>query len=196
MPQTTHLAFTICSNNYLGQALALKNSFLSYNPNFKLYIILVDELSEQVDYSKFDPAVILPLANIESINLEDLISRYYIIELNTSVKPSVFKYLIKKHPKAEAIYYLDPDLYFYDSLSELNEKLRYKTAVLTPHILTPIPRDGKMPEENIFMRFGIYNLGFFGLNAQSKDTIKMLDWWEPPWEDSCNGVRDTASQPC
>ena len=178
MPQTTHLAFTICSNNYLGQALALKNSFLSYNPNFKLYIILVDELSEQVDYSKFDPAVILPLANIESINLEDLISRYYIIELNTSVKPSVFKYLIKKHPKAEAIYYLDPDLYFYDSLSELNEKLRYKTAVLTPHILTPIPRDGKMPEENIFMRFGIYNLGFFGLNAQSKDTIKMLDWWE------------------
>ena len=29
-----------------------------------------------------------------SVNLEDLISRYYIIELNTSVKPSVFKYLI------------------------------------------------------------------------------------------------------
>ncbi len=49
---------------------------------------------------------------------------------------------------------------------------------LTPHILTPIERDGFMPDENIFLNFGLYNLGFFGINPQHKEAIKMLDWWE------------------
>lgn len=178
MSQTTHFAFTICSNNYLGQALALKTSFFKYNPNFEFYIVLVDKLSDEVDYTLFEPANILPIADVVGIDLEDLISRYNIIELNTSVKPSVFKHIISTNPNAEVIYYLDPDLYFYDSLSVLNEKLKTKTAVLTPHILSPIPRDGKVPDENIFLQFGIYNLGFIGVNVQSKIAHKMIDWWE------------------
>jgi hypothetical protein len=178
MVPTTHLAFTICSNNYLGQALALKRSFLKHNPQFRLYIILVDKLSEKVDYTLFEPAIILPVKKVDGIDIDDLISRFYIIELNTCVKPSVFKHILNDHPGAEAIYYLDPDLYFYDSLQETNEILKIKTAVLTPHILSPIPRDGKMPDENIFLRFGIYNLGFLGINAKSNETLQLLDWWE------------------
>ncbi|MFH4964294.1 hypothetical protein V8G69_04760 [Gaetbulibacter sp. M235] len=173
-----YIAFTICSNNYLGQALALKQSFLKHNPNFGFYIILVDQFSDKADYSAFEPSTIITIADIDGVDLKDLISRYYIIALNTCIKPSVFKYLINKHPRVEAIYYLDPDLYFFDSISGLNDKLKTKTAVLTPHILTPIPRDGKLPDENIFMKYGIYNLGFLGLNAKSKETKTMLDWWE------------------
>ncbi len=178
MASTTHFGFTICSNNYLGQALALKKSFLKHHPNFGFYIVLVDQRSDKVDYSLFEPAIILPVAEVEGIDIDDLISRYYIIELNTSIKPSVFKHIIKNNPVAEVIYYLDPDLYFYDSLVETNELLKTKTAVLTPHILSPIPRDGKMPDENTFFRFGIYNLGFLGLNVLSTETLKLLDWWE------------------
>jgi len=178
MVNKNNIAFTICSNNYLGQALALKQSFLKHNPDFGFYVILVDQFSDQVDYNLFEPAIILPIAEIEGIDVEDLISRYYIIELNTSIKPSVFKHLIKANPQAEALYYLDPDLYFYDSLAETNALLTTKTAVLTPHILSPIPRDGLQPDENTFFRFGIYNLGFLGINAKSTETKKMLDWWE------------------
>ena len=178
MSQFSHIAFTICSNNYLGQALALKKSFLKHNPGFGFYIVLVDKLSDKVDYSLFEPAIILPIVEVKGVDLEDLIERYYIIELNTCIKPSAFKHIINSQPQVEAIYYLDPDLYFYDSLTVLNEKLKIRTAVLTPHILSPIPRDGKMPDENIFMRFGIYNLGFIGINAQSKEAFKLLDWWE------------------
>jgi hypothetical protein len=171
-------AFTICSNNYLGQANALKESFLRHNPEFTFYIVLVDKRSERVDYKNFEPAVILPVAEVEGIDIDELISRYYIIEMNTSIKPSVFKHIIRNNPGAEVIYYLDPDLYFYDSLEETNELLKTKTAVLTPHILSPIPRDGKMPDENLFFRFGIYNLGFLGINAKNNETLKLLDWWE------------------
>lgn len=162
----------------MGQALALKRSFLKHNPGFKFYVILVDKLSKQIDYKEFDPATIVPMAQVDGLDIDDLIARYYIIELNTSIKPSVFKYLKKQHPEVAAMYYLDPDLYFYDSLEETNTLLQSKTAVLTPHILSPIERDGLMPDENVFLRFGIYNLGFIGVNMQSKQALDMLDWWE------------------
>jgi len=178
MAVRTQAAFTICSNNYLGQALALKNSFIKHNPRMAFFVILVDELSDQVDYLEFAPAQVIPVAQIETIDLQDLLSRYYIIELNTSVKPSVFKYLQQRHPELEALYYLDPDLYFYNSLKHTNEILGNKLAVLTPHILSPIPRDGMEPEENTFFRFGIYNLGFLGLNLKHANASAMLDWWE------------------
>ncbi|MEZ4874055.1 MAG: hypothetical protein R2793_01020 [Flavobacteriaceae bacterium] len=173
-----HIAFTICSNNYLGQALALKKSFLKHNPNFGFYIVLVDQRSEAIDYSQFEPAYVLPVEAVEGIDLQDLIARYYIIELNTSVKPTVFKYLAKVHPEATTLYYLDPDLYFYASLEKHQALLESHSAVLTPHILSPIPRDGKQPDENTFFRFGIYNLGFLGINPRHPETQKLLDWWE------------------
>jgi hypothetical protein len=174
----THFAFTICSNNYLGQALALKKSFLEHNPDFGFYIVLVDKPSKEVNYNEFEPALVLPIAAIEGLDIDDLISRYYIIELNTAVKATAFKHIIKQHKQAKAVYYLDPDLYFYSSLQETNVLLETKTAVLTPHILNSIPRDGKKPDENTFLRFGIYNLGFIGINAQSVESKKLLDWWE------------------
>ena len=171
-------AFTICSNNYLGQAMALKRSLLSHNQQMRFWIILVDELSDQVNYSDFAPAEVISVSSIPNIDLEDLIARYYIIELNTSVKPSVFKYLKNKHPELELLYYLDPDLYFYNSLSECNSILKENSLVLTPHILSPIQRDGLLPDENVFLQFGIYNLGFAGMNLKHKEIEGILDWWE------------------
>lgn len=178
MATASHAAFTICSNNYLGQALALKRSLLKHNPEMSFFVILVDERSPAVDYAEFDPATVIPVDEIPTIDLQDLLVRYYIIELNTSVKPTVFKYLKDTHPQIEKLYYLDPDLYFYESLSDTNTLLNEGSAVLTPHILSPIPRDGKQPEENTFLRFGIYNLGFLGLNMNHAETRSMLDWWE------------------
>ncbi|MCT8340055.1 hypothetical protein MG296_08305 [Flavobacteriaceae bacterium TK19130] len=178
MSSTTEVAFTICSNNYLGQALALKESFLEHNPGFQFYIVLVDTKHPNIDYDVVKPARLLPIADIETLDVPDLIERYYIIELNTSVKPTAFKYLTNLHPNATALYYLDPDLYFYNSVQALNDKLQTKTGLLTPHVLSPIPRDGLEPEENTFLRFGIYNLGFFAINPQREEAKRLLDWWE------------------
>lgn len=178
MSITTKFAFTICSNNYLGQANALKESFLKHNPGFGFYIVLVDRKSSLVDYSIFEPALVLTVEEIQGLDVPELTSRYNIIEFNTAVKPSVFKHIFKSNPGIEVAYYLDPDLYFYDSLDSVNELLKVKTAALTPHILSPIPRDGKLPDENIFLNFGIYNLGFIGLNAKSEQSLELLDWWE------------------
>jgi hypothetical protein len=178
MSTITNVAFTICSNNYLGQAQALKNSFLRHNPDFQLFIVIVDRPSDLVDYKEFDPASLIFVEDIQEIDLEDLLNRYNIIELNTSLKPTIFKYIINKYSNIDVVYYLDPDLYFYASLNETNQILKEASIVLTPHILSKIPRDGKLPDENVFLNFGIYNLGFIGLNPRHKETLKLLDWWE------------------
>ena len=178
MSNSRNIAFTICSNNYLGQANALKRSLLRYNEDFDFVIVVIDRPSDQIDYSEFQPARLIFIEDLKVVPIRELIDRFDIIELNTSVKPTVFKYLIDQHPDTERIYYLDPDLYFYGPLKEMNEILETGSMVLTPHIVNPIPRDNKLPEENTFLNFGIYNLGFCGLNAKHSETVKILDWWE------------------
>ena len=52
------------------------------------------------------------------------------------------------------------------------------SVVLTPHITSPINLDEHLPQENLFLNYGLYNLGFLGLNAKKQNALKMLDWWE------------------
>ncbi len=173
-----NIAFTLCSNNYLAQANVLKESFLKFNPDFKFYIGLVDEISSEIDYSIFEPAIITPISKIKSLNINELIAKYDIIEFNTCVKPSVFKYIIEENSNAEIIYYIDPDICFYNPIEFVNQILRDKAIVLTPHITSPIISDDFLPSENLFLNYGVYNLGFIGINAKKSSAIKMLNWWE------------------
>jgi len=179
MKQTSqHIGFTICSNNYLGQANALRHSFLKHNPSYEFYFIVIDQPSDRVNYEELLPGKVIFIADIDGVDILSLAAKYDIIELNTCVKPSVFKYLMTNNPHVESMYYLDPDLYFYDSLEDCSNILKTASMTLTPHIFSEIERDGLLPEENTFLNFGIYNLGFIGVNTKHQETIKMLDWWE------------------
>lgn len=173
-----YVAFTLCSNNYLAQANVLKESFLKFNPDFEFYIALVDEFSSEVNYDLFKPATIVPISQVSGINVNELIQKYDIVEFNTCVKPSFFKYIIQQNKNAEIVYYIDPDICFYNSISDLNEQLKTHSIALTPHILTPIAIDEYLPSESLFLNYGLYNLGFLGINTKKQNAIKMLDWWE------------------
>lgn len=168
------IAFTLCSNNYFAQALLLGQSFLLHNPEFEFYVGLIDEKSEQINYNQFN-INILPIAQIES-DILDLALKYNIVELNTAVKPHYFLHFIEKF-NAKVVFYLDPDIYVYQNFKPLEEYLQVDDILLTPHILKPIPIDGKTPFENDFLNFGLYNLGFIALKVND-NTINMLNWWK------------------
>ncbi|WP_338646043.1 hypothetical protein V5J73_11585 [Flavobacterium sp. KS-LB2] len=172
------LAFTICSNNYLAQAKTLGDSLFEKNPNYKFIIGLCDELSNEIDYSFFGNIEILPVSQINIYCFDEIIKKYDIIELNTSIKPSFFKYFINKYEDLETIIYFDPDIQIFDNLLLLEEHLKENDVLLTPHILNPIGVDNLSPYENLFLNFGIYNLGFLGLNPKSQNALNLLDWWE------------------
>jgi hypothetical protein len=167
--------FTICSNNYLGQAKVLGESLKIHEPDSHFIVALVDEFIKEIDYDSF-PFEVLTIRSIEP-NIDVLADKYNIIELNTCVKPRIFEFLRTERAAQTAIY-LDPDIKVYSPFEEVRQAfLTGSSIVLTPHIYTPIPRDGKTPGENAFLNFGIYNLGFIALRY-TDESARFISWWK------------------
>lgn len=171
------IAFTICSINYLAQALTLRESLAKTNPDITFFVGLVDRLDNVSFAEGYDPAC--PLIEIHRIGIDrfdEMCDRYDITELNTAVKPFYFSYFWQQYPEARNVIYFDPDIIVYQPINELLANLDRYEAVLTPHILTPI-EDRKTPNELHHLNTGIYNLGFVALK-KTESVISFVKWWE------------------
>ena len=173
-----NLIFTICSNNYLAQAKTLGDSLLEHNPTYRFIIGLTDEINNEIDYSFLAAYTIVPVKYIGITQFDDLWKKYDIVEFNTCVKASYFKFLFLTYPDANNICYLDPDIKVYHKLDILEAAFSNYDILLTPHILTPLEIDDKHPGENTFLNFGLYNLGFIGVHRNCTQPSCFLDWWE------------------
>jgi hypothetical protein len=173
-----NIAFTICSNNYLAQAKTLGDSLLKENSDYKFVIVLVDKPSPQLDYSTDIAHNIIQIEDIMLEGFDDLWMKYNIIELNTCVKPSVFRYFFKEYPKAEFLFYFDPDIFIYDNLLGIESKFKEYDFILTPHIYNRLSLSDIRPNEFDFLNYGIFNIGFLGLRNSFQIMNEFLPWWE------------------
>jgi len=82
----THLAFTICSANYLAYAKALADSLVLHNPQHKFIIFLLDETTH-VDVKSFEPHELRPIEELQITGFDNMIARYNIFELSCALKP-------------------------------------------------------------------------------------------------------------
>ena len=147
-----NLFFSICANNYLAQAFVLYKSFKKFHPDTGFFLFLCDQKSSAVDYTQIADEVI-ELDSIEP-RFGELALKYNIIELNTCLKPRIFEYLFFERMVTQAVY-LDPDIKIYHPLSFLFTDFIHANVLLTPHIYSPIPPDGKKPDEQAF---NVWNL--------------------------------------
>jgi lipopolysaccharide biosynthesis glycosyltransferase len=168
------LVFTICSNNYLAQAITLGQSLLAHNPQYIFKIGLVDRKNSQIDYSII-PFEIIEVESIGISAFNDMFKRYNITELNTAVKPYYFQHFLKSYKNSDKIIYLDPDILVYSPFTDLETILDENEIVITPHFTTPIC-DDKWQAENDFLNSGLYNLGFIALK-KGEESQKLIDWW-------------------
>ena len=113
--------FTLCSNNYLAQAIVLGQTLLKFNPAYNYTIGLVDRKSDSIEYSEI-PFEILQVENLGIPYFDEMSSKYNVIELNTAVKPFYFQHFFK-NPKVESAVYLDPDIQVFAPFSELENEL-------------------------------------------------------------------------
>lgn len=161
----------------MAQAKILGDSVARWNPDYKFFIGLTDELDPSIDYDNEIGHEIIPVKEIDIEDFDFLWKEYSIIEFNTNVKPFYFKYFIDKFSDISFLYYLDPDTKLFNSLSIVEQEFGLKGKyLLTPHILTPIPLDNQFPGENLFLNYGIFNLGFFGMKNPSIDD-RLIEWW-------------------
>lgn len=166
--------FTICSNNYLAYASTLGQSLKKVMPEMPFFLFLCDRKNEGIDYAGIADTVI-PLEDVEPA-FTTLAEEYNIVELNTALKPRVFEYLFAEQKVTKAIYF-DPDIKLFASVNFLFHELKTVNILLTPHICSSVPFDGKTPQENHFLNFGLYNLGFAGM-SNSEESLAFLKWWK------------------
>jgi glycosyltransferase involved in cell wall biosynthesis len=78
---------------------------------------------------------------------------------------------------AQFVVYLDPDiLVLYPLDAVFSGFAAGHQIILTPHLLTPLPADGKMPDDLSILNSGVYNLGFAAI-AGSDRSKAHLAWW-------------------
>ncbi len=172
--------FTICSRNYLAYALVLRESLLAAEPDADFFIYLADApLTPETAM----PAAVIPVAELVLPDLMDMAFRYTVMEFNTAIKADCFLDLLTKRGFDAAIY-LDPDIQVFRPLAEVHAALAAgASAVLTPHILGPLPDDA-YPGEIDILRSGVFNLGFAAF-AGSEETLDFLRWWARKLHTDC-----------
>ncbi len=165
---------TIVSRNYLSLARACCRSFLRHHPGARAFVLIADTL-DGVDPAA-EPFECLAADAVGVPNFEDFAFRYNILELNTAVKPFVLERLFEREG-VERLFYLDPDIFVFGPLLEARAALDAGQIALTPHILSPIPTDGRRPQERELLQSGTYNLGFLALR-RTEETRTLLHWWQ------------------
>jgi Nucleotide-diphospho-sugar transferase len=163
-----HRFFTICSNNYLSQALSLRASLLEHYSDCELTIVLADKNTQGVSNC-------IPIEDIIDSNLlGQLVDEYNIIEFNTAIKPYAFRYFFQQG--IDKVFYIDPDILFFDNIDPILDSLDRYTFALTPHI-TKLIEDKSIYQLLLgTINTGSFNLGFLGLK-KNEESISFVNWW-------------------
>ena len=151
---------TIVAKNYLAYARTLAESFHSYHPGGRVFVLVVDQPDGYFD-PVHEPFTVVTCAGLGIANFDQMRFRYTVLELCTAVKPFLLEYLLDRY-QLDHVIYLDPDIACYAPLSPLREALHTHQIVLTPHLLAPID-DARHPSELEILQAGAYNLGCIGV---------------------------------
>lgn len=171
-------AFSIISPNYRSLARLLAGSLEQHHPEWDRFVLLVGRENPGSDH---EPFTTIPLEALSLPHLPAFTFRYTILELNTAVKPWMFEHLFAKG--YDRVLYLDPDLYFYSRLIELDAASPDTFLTLTPHLTGSIENEHH-PSELTILQAGAYNLGFLSVVRQPA-LPRFLQWWQSRLERHC-----------
>jgi glycosyltransferase involved in cell wall biosynthesis len=167
-------ACTIIAKNYLPMARVLYDSWNTFHPDCALYVLLLDSPRGFFD-PQGEPFHFVLLNELDIPNLHGFMFKYSILESSTAVKPYFLSYLFRRYAMARLLY-LDPDILILNSLDRLKSSLEKSNVLLTPHLLSPLPDDGRKPSDHDILQAGTYNLGFLGLR-KGTESQRLLRWW-------------------
>ncbi|MEI2703302.1 MAG: glycosyltransferase [Baekduia sp.] len=179
---------TIVAKNYVAFARVLATSLREQHPDSTLTVLVLDDYDGFIDPDA-EPFELITPFEIGCEAFPEMADRYSVLELSTAVKPWLLETLLDRDGYDHAIY-LDPDIQVVGSLDPIAEAAERHGVALTPHTLSPIPRDGRYPQEQSLLVAGAYNLGFIALGDRPA-ARELLEWWQHRLERDC--VVDVAN---
>jgi glycosyltransferase involved in cell wall biosynthesis len=168
------LITSVVARNYLPQARVLARSFLEHHPGGRVVVLVLDApgegLRDDEPFETIVPAALFPPDGQRE--LRRMTAIYNVMELATALKPFLLRHVLAAG--APSATYLDPDVEVFAPLDDIAGAAERHGLVLTPHRLTPVPADGRQPDERAFLVSGAYNLGFVAVGPAGTG---FLDWW-------------------
>lgn len=169
--------FTVCNIAYLPRALVLGDSVLKYCGK-KLKVVVFDAKCDIENL--YRDIEIIWLEELGVPKWRELAFLYDIVEFSTSLKPFIAMKLMER---AESVIFLDPDTCMFSSLDPILQDLENCSILLTPHYTAPQPRT-ELESDLPMMRFGSFNMGFFGVK-NTEAGRNFLSWWHERCIDFC-----------
>jgi hypothetical protein len=163
---------TIVAGNYLSYAKVVSDGWREQHPGVPFVVLVIDDdetrSSDRIDESFATPAEL----DLTAGELRELYGIYSVAELNCALKPHFLKMLLKRG--ADVVIYLDSDTDVMGDLKAVASLAAAHDVALSPHLLTPIPFDGRLPNEIGMSTLGFYNSGFIAVGRGATD---FLQWW-------------------
>lgn len=177
--------FTSCNLYYLDRAIVLARSVKEYMQDVDFFLMLSDYADSSVfgieALNCFD--FVVDTCDLAIDNFKQWSFQYDVIELCTAVKGYCFRYLM--NIGYDQILYLDPDIACFSSVQFLFDALNNHSIILTPHQLSPATNEQEIRDNELGShKYGIYNLGFLGVNS-SLEGNSFVDWWALRLRDYC-----------
>jgi GT2 family glycosyltransferase/glycosyltransferase involved in cell wall biosynthesis len=163
---------TVINKAWLAHARALAESLHAHQPDARMSVLIVDPANDLIDAGG-EPFEILRPADMAIEGFDAMSVRYDITELCCALKPSILRYLLVRE---ETAVYLDSDVRVFAPLDDLDQALEEHPFLLAPHLLTPLPDDGREPSELAILLAGSFNLGFAAARS-TPEVYALLDWW-------------------
>lgn len=176
-------ACTIITKKYLPYARTLADSLSEHNPDVKLYVLLADKVDGHFDPSleAFDFIYLEDLSDQEAI--QRMCFYYTAFELCCALRGLLHEYMLEK-TDAQKWVFLDSDIMVFGSFDPISEQLESSSILLSPHSITPVPRDFVDPCEINFIKNGLYNGGFLGLR-RSDAAREFISWFKFRLQNFC-----------
>jgi glycosyltransferase involved in cell wall biosynthesis len=173
--------FTISDADYATMALTMFESVRKFYSDSDLFLFVIGTGS--VTKLEGNINVIYISDVLDDLDLSQRLVHYLNVELSTSVRPQCVQHLFAK--RYERVIYIDPDILVFRRMTEIDDLLGGNcNGVVTPHALQSIS-DGELDGgDNVFLRCGIFNMGFFALK-NTAETARMLDWWREKLKWKC-----------
>lgn len=168
--------FTCAGFNYMPKVRALFHSLKKHHPELKLVLALADEMEKDHDFSSEPVDETLPASQLNIPEWKRWAFGKNIVELSTGIKPFALLNLLSR-PECSKVIYFDPDTVLFSRIDDILETLGHANLVITPHQTSS--NSNLLPEisaEIGLIEYGIYNLGFIGVN-QTEEGKKFAEWW-------------------
>ena len=182
---------TISAWNNFGFVWNLYDSIVENSPTIGCFVWFVGDISVHPDKesmtkikriktisSKFTVVTMVDMQEAlreENFHPTELAFKFDMVELQTTLKPFAFQYMFKKIG-ATATIFLDNDIWVTSPLLSLQLELKRRSAIVTPHIVSPIPEDGNNQKDLDILIAGVFNFGFVAF-SNTPQAAKFLQFW-------------------